>query len=230
MAGYTKQDFDSLYRFRVRIWDESIQAYRRSPIRLNYHRYVMQEIVRAHWDKVVPMLGITSSDIVVVVGAAFGWGVERLQELTGCTAIGIDNSDYINANKLISENAEVEAAIIAAGYNINSGHGLEVYNAVTQQPRSSATILQEDLSNQSSRNAVKAALSNQTPTWIITEDMFSDFNDTDALAWQKQAKKLSPNICHILRELKNPNSKTGEEWQALTGKPMITIGDYRRVG
>ena len=177
MAGYTKSDYDSLYSIRVRIWDESIQAYRRSPIRLHYHRYVMQDIVRAHWDYIVPELSLSSTDRVVVVGAGFGWGIERLEELTSCLAVGVDISDFIHNTKASTEEAEVIAAIEAAGYDHTTGHGLEVYNVVLSEPRTKANIVNEDMYSTKSRNAVKTQLGNQLPTWIITEDMISDFSD-----------------------------------------------------
>lgn len=230
MAGYTKEDYDSLYSIRVRIWDESIQAYRRSPIRLHYHRYVMQDIVTRHWDFLVPELSLTSTDRVVVVGAGFGWGVEKLEELTNCTAVGLDISDYIHGAKGVSEEAEVIAAIAASGYDHTTGHGLEVYNAVLTQPRNKTNVINEGMYSNKSRNEVKRQLGNQLPTWIITEDMISDFSDAEILEWKGHVDKLGVPICHIVRDNFGLNPKTLEEWNAITGHTVISVGDYRRVG
>lgn len=230
MAGYTKEDYDSLYSIRVRIWDETIQAYRRSPIRLHYHRYVMQDMVRAHWDYLVPDLGLTSTDRVVVVGSGFGWGIERLEELTGCTAVGVDISDYVHNVKGVSEDDEVRAAIVASGYDPTTGHGLEVFNVCTTQPRTKTTIINESMYTIKSRNAVKKALGNQLPTWIVTEDMLSDFTDAEVLEWVGQIDKLGVNVCHIIRESFGTNNKTLEEWNTLTGHVCISTSDHRRVG
>lgn len=230
MAGYTKADYDSLYSIRVRVWDETLKGYKRSPIRLNYHRAVMQEMVQAHWDKIVPLLGLTAADRVVVVGAGYGWGVERLVTLTGCLAIGLDIAPYVSSSKGLTEEDEINAAIIAAGYSPTSGHGLEVKNAVfTAEPKAKQVILAEDMMSAESRNEVRKALGGQLPTWIITEDMLSDFNDTQLLQWKLEADKLGVPICHLLRENFPPNAKTAEQWRLLTGHIIITVGAYRKV-
>lgn len=230
MAGYTKSDYDSLYSIRVRIWNESMQAYIRSPIRLHYHRHVMQDIVRAHWDYLVPELSLSSTDRVVVVGSGFGWGVERLEELTSCLAVGVDISDYIHGAKASTEEAEVIAAIIESGYDPATGEGLAVMNAVLSEPRNKSKIINESMYSTKSRNAVKRELGNQLPTWIITEDMISDFSDADILEWKGHVDKLGVPICHIVRESFGLNPKTLEEWNALTGHTVVSVGSYRRVG
>jgi len=190
----------------------------------------MQDIVANHWNFLVPLLSLSSTDRIVVVGAGFGWGIEKLEDLTNCTAIGVDISDYINDTKGISEAAEVDAAIISAGYLTTEGHGLEVRNAVLAQPRTKTTILKEDMFTNKSRNSVKQALGNQNPTWIITEDMISDFSDAEILEWKTEVDKLGVPICHIVRENFGLNQKTLEEWNVLTGHTVISVGDYRRVG
>lgn len=232
MAGYTKTDYDSLYSIRLRIWDEAIQGYRRSPIRLHYHRAVIKrDYTDPRWVAVVPLLGITSSDRVVVAGAGFGWGVEKLIGLTGCTAVGVDISDYIDATKDGTEEAEIDAAIIAAGFDPLTGHGLVAKNyAFTGELKSKQVILKQDLLSVKSRNAVKKALGQQNPTWVITEDMLTDFTDPELLAWKVEVDKWTGvNIAHILRENKLPNAKTAEEWATFTGHTIITVGDYRKV-
>lgn len=233
MAGYTKADYDGLYSIRVRIWDESIKAYRRSPVRLHYNRAVMmRDYIEPRWVKVISLLGITSADRVVVVGSGFGWGVEKLIELTGCQAVGVDISDYVETSKDDTEEAEIDAAIIGAGFDHLTGHGLEVKNATfTGEPKAKQTILKEDLLSAKSRNAVKKELGQQNPTWIITEDMVTDFTDTELVTWKTEVDKWTGvNICHILRESYLPNAKTAEEWNTFSGHIIITIGDYRKVG
>lgn len=231
MAGYSKADYDSLYSIRVRIWDAAIQGYRRSPVRLHYHRAVMQDTVQARWDILVTLLGITSADIVVVAGSGFGWGVERLVELTGCVAVGADVSEYVADVKDSTEEIEIDAAIIAAGYDPLNGHGLEVKTATyTAEQRSKQVVVKEDMYSVKSRNAVKKALGNRLPTWIITEDMITDFTDVEIATWKNEVDKLGATICHLVQESSPPNAKTAEEWNALTSHTIVTLGDYRRVG
>ena len=231
MAGYTKSDYDRLYHIRVRIWDAAIQGYRRSPVRLHYHRAVMQDMIRVRWDSLVPLLGITSADRVLVVGSGFGWGVERLIELSGCIAVGIDFSDYINATKDSTEESEIDEAIIAAGYDPLTGHGLEVKNATfTGEPKSKQPILNENLLSAKSRGRIKKALGNKAPTLVITEDMITDMTDAEILNWKNQVDSLGASVCHVLRESYPPNAKTAEEWNAFTGHTIVVLGSFRRVG
>lgn len=232
MAGYTKSDYDSLYSVRLRIWDEAIKGYRRSKIRLHYHRAVInREFTNPKWDATVALLGLTVNDYVVVVGSGYGWGVERLIELTGCTAVGVDISDYIINSKDDTEEADIDAAIIAAGFDPLTGHGLEAKNyAFTGEPKAKQIILKEDLLSMKSRNSVKKELGNINPTWIITEDMLTDLTDAELLAWKAEVDKWDGvNICHILRENFGLNQKTAEEWAAFTGHSIIVIGSYRLV-
>lgn len=231
MAGYTKTDYDTAYSIRLPIYNAATNSYKRSPIRLHYHRAVMGSTIRARWDKIVPLLSITSADKVVVVGSGYGWGVERLIELTGCQAIGIDISDYIDTEKGLTEEAEIDAAIVAAGYDPTTGHGLEAKTtAFTGEIKSKQTILKNDLSSTKMRNDVKKEFGNTEPTWIITEDMITDMDDTTITEWVTEAGKLSTTqICHVLRESYPPNSKTAEEWNTFTGHTIITLGGYRRI-
>lgn len=228
--AYTKEIYEEGYSIRVRVLDPSTQTYRRSPIRLNYHRAVMAEMVQAHWPHVVDLLGITAQDRVLVVGAGFGWGVEKLIELTGCAAVGMDTSAYVQAEKNNTEEAEIDAAIIAAGYSPTEGHGLEVKQAAfTDAPRATVPILDDPPDVLVAQTLVVEALGNW-PTLIITEDMITDLTDAEAAAWVARADSYGVPIAHLLREHKEPNSKSAEDWHAQTGHTIITIGSYRRVG
>lgn len=233
MAGYTKADFDALYSIRVRVWDEAIQGYRRSPVRLNYHRAVIEPLLHAMWDRVVPLLGITAADRVLVVGAGFGWGADRLAQLTGCQVGCTDLSDYVMAAQATDEEADIDAAIIAAGYDPLTGHGAEVRAAAhTTGPRANRAIMKESVLNNTSRTAIKTAFfGGQDPTWLITEDMITDFSDAEIDVWKRESDKFrNVQICHLLHENSGVNPKTAEAWAAYTGHTVITLNGFRRVG
>lgn len=232
MAGNTKDDYDSLYSIRVLVpVPGKPNNFKRSPIRLHYHRHVIKPMLDSAWAHVIPLLSLTSADRVVIVGSGFGWGVEALIEQTGCDAVGIDISDYVDTTKADTEESEIDAAIIAAGYDPLTGHGLEVKNLVYDGgAKVRGKFLKNDLSTNKLRNDVKKELGNQWPTWIITEDMLSDFTDQEVTAWKTEAEKLDPTvqICHILRANYPPNSRTGQQWADFTGHTVITIGDWVR--
>ncbi len=233
MPGYSKQDFDSQYSIRLQILNPITGNYDRSKVSLHYHRAVIKVgISDARWAKIWPILNIRNTDRVVIIGAGFGWGVESLIAMTGCTAIGTDISDHIANVKDTDERSEIEAAIVEAGLDPLTGDGLKAFDAAfTPGPRAKSNVLIEDMTSKKSRNNIKKAIGNLNPTWIITEDMVSDFADQELLNWGELAKDFTDSkICHIVRENYPPNAKTLEEWNTLTGDTIIGLGNYRRVG
>ena len=230
MAGYTKADFDANYSFRCERYLPSVIQTGRSEVRLNYHSAFMSPILANRWDNIIPsILNILSTDKVVVVGSGFGWGVDKLIELTGCTAVGVDISDYIETAKTTDENADLIAAIQLVGLDETVDRGLEVYNAyATTGARTISVVLKEDMLSNRSRNEVKKALGNAAPDYIITEDMIQELSDTEIAAWVTEAEKLpGATIVHIIRR---ETPRTAEELNVLTGHKVIVAGEYRVVG
>jgi uncharacterized UPF0146 family protein len=222
MAGYTKEDYDNLYSIRVVLPDG-----RRTPIRLHYHRYTMQNIVKGRWDYLVPLLDINHNDSVIVVGAGFGWGVERLQELTGCDVVGTDISDYVQKYYNVNEKSEVEDAIIAAGYLPEVGIGKEVLDtcSLPYSSRCSVNILDEDIMTQASRDKVLLSL-NTAPTLVVTEDIISDFTEEEIINFSTQLNALNCRIVHVVRT----GTQSLEYYHILTGHKCIECGCHRSTG
>ncbi|MCK5433292.1 MAG: hypothetical protein KAJ03_11130, partial [Gammaproteobacteria bacterium] len=218
------------YSFRCERYLPSVIQTGRSEVRLNYHSAFMSPILANRWDNIIPsILNILSTDKVVVVGSGFGWGVDKLIELTGCTAVGVDISDYIETAKTTDENADLIAAIQLVGLDETVDRGLEVYNAyATTGARTISVVLKEDMLSNRSRNEVKKALGNAAPDYIITEDMIQEMSDVEIAAWVTEAEKLpGATIVHIIgRE----TPRTAEELNALTGHKVIVVGEYRVVG
>lgn len=227
MAGYTEQDFVDNYSNRAeRQWGHPNT---RSEVRLNYHSFFIAPLLAKRWDSIVPsILNITASDKVVIVGAAFGWGVDRLIELTGCTAVGVDISDYVEAAKGLDENTELSAAIQAVGLSETTGRGLLIYDKYkTTGARTVSVVLKEDMLSNKSRNEIKKTLGNVAPTYIITEDMIQDLSDVEIAAWAVEAVKLpGATIVHIIS---NESIRTAEQLNALTGHKVIVAGEYKVV-
>ena len=235
MAGYTKADFDANYSFRCERYLPSVIQTGRSEVRLNYHSAFMSPVLANRWEAILDqtrdpiLLTILSTDKVVVVGSGFGWGVDKLIELTGCTAVGVDISDYIEIAKGTDENADLIAAIQLVGLDETVDRGLEIYNAYsTTGARTISVVLKEDMLSNRSRNEVKKALGNSAPTYIITEDMIQELSDVEIAAWVAEAEKLpGATIVHIIgRE----TPRTAEELNTLTGHKVIVVGEYRAVG
>ena len=139
MVGYTKQDYDSLYSLKVGFTDEVGNTIRH-PIKLHYHRAVMESYVHHPWPTLVEELGITSDDKVIVVGAGYGWGAEKLLELTGCSIVATDISTYIQETQDDSEESEIISCIRESGFDERFGLGKEVFEALNAKTSYKATM------------------------------------------------------------------------------------------
>ena len=245
MAGYTKLDFDNNYW----VWVERqimaagvnldlIGLKAPTKVRLRYHSAHIKPMLVNRWSNIVPaLLNIQSTDKVVVVGAAFGWGVDALVAQTGCTAVGVDISDYIATAGLTDENAQLIASIQEVPeYMGISPQGLsprgqaiyDFYAVPDGVARTISVVLKEDMFTPKSRNEVKKALGNAAPTFIVTEDMIQQLSDVEITAWVTEAEKLpGATIAHIISK---ESPRTVEELNTLTGHKVILVGEYRSVG
>ena len=233
MAGYnTEADFKNNYTYYIERRMLGVDLNAAGPkvgnVKLAYHSAHIKPIVATRWEAIIPsILNILSTDKVVVVGAAFGWSVEKIEELTGCLAIGIDISDYIDTAKVISEDTELVAAIQEAGYDETTGRGLAIFNYFSNPAvRSVAVILKEDMLSNRSRNEVKKALGNSTPTYIITEDVIQDMTDIEIAAWVTEAEKLAGAV--VVHFISSESVRTAENINALTGHKVI-LGSAEKV-
>ena len=234
MADWTKADFDSNYKFQVERrmpGGGPPPSERRSGVNLHYHRPMIAPILADRWANIVPsILKINSSEHVVIIGAAFGWGIEALINLTGATVIGVDVSDFIESTKDTDEGAEIDAAIKVVGLDPASGRGLEIKNYYyVAAPRTTVVILKEEMKTSQSQNIIQQALGNALPEWIITEDMIQEFSDAEIRTWVTEIDKVvGAAVVHITEG--KPRSAT--ELNKLTGHKCITYGapPYEVVG
>lgn len=182
MAGYTKADYDAAYSIRVERYFGGHPP-DRPEVRVNYHKWGMKPILEGRWAKLVPALGLSSSDLICVVGCGFGWGVDALIAESGATCVGVDISDYIAAEIGNTEEAELRAVITAAGLDPDTGRGLELMGHIHDgQPRSNIVFLQTDMSSANERQQIRQALGGNWPTHVIFEDMVDDsWTDTDII-------------------------------------------------
>lgn len=178
MAYDTKADFDAMYR------TPAIQRYfgGRPPgeknVTLNYHHAWMSDGLKLMYEGLLPKLNIASTELVLIVGAGFGWGVEAFAELSGCTTVGIDISAYVQAEKNNTEEAELREAIIAADLDPDTGRGAFLLNAMLEKrglgvPRCVVIVLDEDMQTNTSRQAIRAALGGW-PTVVIMEQIIDE--------------------------------------------------------
>lgn len=223
MAGWTKADFDAAYSFRVERYLGG-HPNTRKEVRLNYHEWVMRPIIANRWRRILTLLPISSSDAVVLVGTAFGWGVSELKEMTGCTAIGTDISEYIQAEKDNDDSIEVDAAISAVGLDRGTGRGLELHEAIrTPGPRAKELVLDEDMASKASRGRIASALGTN-PTWIIVEDLIGlQMTDDEIVELAGYLDKW--NAKKIWLYTSTP-SRTPQDIAKLTGHMCISLRSF----
>lgn len=221
MAGYTKADYDELYEFNVSRYFGGIPI-GSQPVRINYHKYSMHPILANRWSVIAPILSIAPAERVLIVGAGFGWGVEAFISETGCTTVGIDISDYIQAEKSNTEEAEIRAAIIAAGWDPDSGHGAQVLAGVCDfQPRTNVIVLNEDAQTNTSRNAIRQALGGW-PTVCIVEDMIDESTTDQEIVQLNNALNLFAGSQRVIYITNGQATRTMQDLQTLTGAEVIS--------
>jgi hypothetical protein len=204
---YEKADFYSAYGFYPVDPDTGIRyAGAKIPefpgqeitLRLHYHPYKYRQVAEVLADKLIKEKNITKDDVIIIFGGAYGWLGEALIVKTGCSAVSVDLSDYIQSTKDLSADDELIEAITASGYDPLSGVGLYLFNKFSD-PRSRAVIevLQEDLSSPSSINRVKKALPSN-PSKIITEEVWQLFSEQERLAYTSRLDNFGSEVIHII--------------------------------
>lgn len=221
---WTKEMFDLAYEFNA---EPMGHPNTRPGIRLHYNRYSMYPILVQRAQRFVDVLGLTLEDNILIVGAGFGWTVEALAGM-GYNVIGTDISSYIFDNKDLSEDSEIAAAIQAVGLDPAQGEGAVHFNRLRGDGvRTRGNVLNEDSSNNASRNRVKRALGDVTVA--ITEDLVTSLSDAECAQLQSaiEAYGAGVRVAHYLTEFANPNppfnfnSKSIEDWKLLF--PTSTI-------
>lgn len=192
-----KSAFDTYYDWGAEPWGKPAT---RQPIVLHYH---WRPILRWQEIKFAPLLwnvlGLNPGDSVVIVGAGFNGTGAGLQSL-GADVIATDLSNYIQNEKGNTEEAELRAAIIAAGLDPDTHlvrdtplalrHGAtpgQLYldwalegGIANPQPRGRGTIMAEDMHNKPSRNQIRNALASNA-RYGITEELLNSVDDATAL-------------------------------------------------
>lgn len=190
----------------------------------------MGPVWQQRWAAMAPVLNIASTELVLIVGAGFGWGVDAFIAQTGCTTIGIDISDYIDAEKVNTEEAEIRAAIIAAGHDPDSGHGAAVLAGTCDfAPRSNVIILKEDASTNTSRQAIRAALGNW-PSVCILEDLIDETTTDGEITLVNNAMNNFAGTQRVIWVFNGNAVRSMQDLQTLTGSEVISTDGLRHIG
>jgi hypothetical protein len=180
------------------------------------------------WGKLIPYFNITSADRVLIVGAAYGWSCEIIEAETGAVCLGVDTSSYIHSTKDLSDRSEIEERIIEAGLDPTQGRGLELLNKYsTSGPRTNAIVLQEDMSSNQAKDAIRAAFGGVDPTRIYFENMI--WHDTTR-NWLRALTRNALDMTTDVAWLSLPEHCDSLTWteiqQAVSGAQLV---NYREV-
>lgn len=243
-----KSTWDSAYRFGAE--GDTGHPNTRDEVVLHYNRAIKRPDADVHAQKLADALGwVAPGPSILIFGCGFGWTVEALEDLGFLTVVGVDTSIFIQGNKDLTEETEIDEAIIAAGLDPNVGTGFYDGPAVKarllargggmgNRSRSSRGVLNESGNNGGSRGRIKQALGlqgNERIEWVVSEAVLSSLTDAEAIVGSNDLAIISNNTAHFVHKFKpggDPgfNWKTLEEWKLLLpSDTFVEAGTYRRV-
>jgi len=197
--AWLKQDFDNAYLFRPGRYPEyKSQGF--PDIAVGYTRFTLEKITDQYvsqYQNIIP-----AGSKVLIIGAGFGWSAEKLNDL-GYTAVALDTSPYVQAEKDNTDEAEWDALLQG------TGKAALVKSIVNPRKRSRDGVRNDDISRKPSRNSLKS-------DWVITEEMISILPDADLTKLLPYADDIAPNCLHLTSVGGSGpyNWKTKEEWRA----------------
>lgn len=177
-------------------------------LRLHYHPAVIKPAKQRMAERLVTYFQeqgtpLTASDRIVIIGGAFGWTGEALEDLVlGLEAISIDLSQYVQDTKNSSPDDELIESIEAEGHTINDGGiGQMLYEKFKDsKPRSrdGSKVLKENLNSQESLNVIRKTLRQSNPTRIITEEVWQILPREEKNKYTAVSKSWGAPLTHII--------------------------------
>ena len=209
----------------------------RNAISLTYARTHVMPILRERWAWLAPLLGLTATSSVCIVGAGYGYSLEILEERGITRTIGTEPSAGLRAKMAVSEDGDIQAEIESVGLTVTSGDGLAAFNRLRDRPalpraKRAADVLNEDMATAASRNRVRQALQGKGgSSWdVITENVLTVLSDAECTALSNAARQLNgiARLIHLVSTrlfdadgTTHPgqnaiyNWKTLQQWKAL---------------
>jgi len=178
---------------------------------LHYHPHVMKANAAGKAQRLVDHfiaegVPLTAADRVCVIGGAFGWLCESLEDLVpGLEAVSVDLSQYVQDVKGLSADDELIESIEAEGRAIDDGGiGQMLYERFSDSaPRSrdATKVVQEDLGSNRSRNEVRKALRNADPTRVITDEVWQILTQEEQDRYTAAAANWGVTLTHIINNV-----------------------------
>lgn len=228
----TKSDFDAAYNIGAE--RDTGHPNTRPEVRLHYNRAVMFSIAQTHALKMIEVLGLQPTQKIGILGCGFGWVLEVFIAQGFNNVIGTDTSPFIQTNKGLNEDAEIEAAILEAGLLPTSTEGLVIRNKLRGDggPRSkqAAKVLNEDAMSNPSRNRIRNALGGGNLAWGITDSVLESLTDAECVSLSNAGHGFCTNVAHLVVTTR-PGNHAGYNWKTLEAwKALIPADTFIEVG
>ena len=198
-----------------------------SELILNYSRVVLQPRAMDLAIALETAFGWSPTPVqptIGFLGAGYAWTVEALETMGYTRVVGTDISSFIQTTQTDTEEADIDAAITAAGLDPSSGRGLLHKNAIWTDPgtkgRSSRGVLNEGASTPGSRNRLKNSiglLPNEDVDWLLSEYLVEVATDAEILSQLATYDDLGTNIVHIIQGGDGTNSQPDGNWKGTAG-------------
>jgi hypothetical protein len=218
----------------------------RDEVRLHYNRAVMFDGAMNRALRISAAMGwIAPGPTLLIFGSGYGWLAEAFEDLGFTHVVGIDTSSWIQSNKDLDEEAEIDEAITSVGLDPGTGEGALVKARIRGKakgpgPRTRATrgVLNENGKSGASRGRIKQALGitgNDKIDWGLSEDLAPGLDDAEVVDAASDLDKICTDSAHYVTPLipvsqQDPvlNWHTLEEWKALVPThTWIEAGTYR---
>lgn len=231
---YDKALYDSQYS--VRAWAHGVRNTPRVP-RHHYSWFVQKDRIANTAAMIAALPGFASINKVVLIGSGFGWTAEILIAANpAMEIISVDPSPYVQSNWNVSEETEIRDWLTADGFDpdnidflVDPATGDTLTNAQAwaqwlrpDGQRSPVQPMDEDLTTNASRNAVKGAVQGNYDL-IITEwvlDSWTTDAEIEAFLNDIEAFRPNPSVVpvHIIdRDPTPPDgmiNKSLNDWRA----------------
>lgn len=226
----TKADFDAAYDISAEPDGHPIT---RPAVRLHYNRAVMYPVAATHAQRIVSILALQPTMKIGILGCGFGWILEELETMGFTQVIGTDTSTWIQTNKLSTEDAEINQAIIEAGLDPLTGRGAELHARLTSVNSRSLVptkVLNEDAASNASRNRIRNALGGGNFTWGITDSVLESLTDAEAQTLSSRGHQIANNVAHLVVTTR-PGNHIGYNWKTLEQwKALIPADTFIQIG
>ena len=196
----------------------------RPEIRIHYHRKAMLPWFQRHIPDLIRVLNLQTSHRIVIIGCAFGWSIEVLNDLGFANVVGTDTSAWVQGVKSTSEDSEL-TTLVQSFPLAERAALVQKLSGLSGQPRSkiASKILNETIANNSSRGRVRTAVGG-TPHFTISEGVLESLTNTEAQALSSNMRTLGGTVVHRVTyptSISGYNTNTPEQWKALLTPDLI---------